>query len=314
MKMIYGRGSDRIDLTPAVTEMTWSSSRGQIAQVCQAKIRNAPPLGIAGYLMVFAKEQKLRDQFFHGPVVEWNRDEKTGEVSVTAYELSWYLQKNDVQRPYINGDVGKELGRIIKAAGISFECPSFGCRLKERMSTQSYTSLYTQLTEEAYDKTGIRYFVQHERDKLKVLAEGNNPYVPVFKAAMLEASSMGESMEELYTVVTVQRYKDDKLASSVSKENSGAVKRYGRMQKIIEAGKDDNLATIANNQLKRLSELSRTREITVRFTDPAIAKLRAGWRVDILERNGKQTQWIVTSISAQSKGMEYMMDLSLESR
>lgn len=50
MKVIYGKELTRYDLTSHVLELSWSSSRGQIAQSCDFKIRNAPPLQSAGFL------------------------------------------------------------------------------------------------------------------------------------------------------------------------------------------------------------------------------------------------------------------------
>lgn len=314
MRVIYGKDATRLDVTPAVTDVSWSSSRGQIAQVCQIQLRNPPVLAAAGYLMMFPNEAKESEQLFHGPLVEWNRDEKTKEMSGTAYELSWYLQKNDCSRPYLKGDAGKELERIIQGAGISFQCPAFGFTVKERLPSQPYTSLFTDIAERAFERTGLRYFIQHQRDKLIVLAEGNNPYVPVFQATMLEASSTGESLEEVYTAVTVERYEGDRVAGRVTREHHDLMKKIGRMQKIIDAGEEKNLASLASKQLATLAKIPRTRSITVRHTNSLIARLRAGWLVKIQEINGQQSSWIVTSCNTRWKNREFVMDLQLEWR
>ncbi|WP_432775277.1 hypothetical protein AAFJ72_18895 [Brevibacillus gelatini] len=316
MKVIYGKEQTRYDLSLAVTELSWSSSRGQIAQQAELKIKEAPPLQTAGFLMLFSGEQlKEAQQFFHGPLVRLERDDRTGDLSATAYELGWYLQKNEISRIKLNGDAGTELSRIIKAAGVNFSCPPFGFTVKERVFPQSYTSLFTSLTEQAYEKTGIRYFVQYQRDKLTVLPEGKNSIVPMFKASMLASSSTGESIEDVYTVVTVERYRGDQVASSATKANESLVKQIGRMQKVIDAGEDKNVAALAAKQLAELSKIPRTRSITVRHEDEQAARLRAGWLVKIMEKNNQTiTDWIVTSCQAHWKGGQYTMDLQLERR
>lgn len=315
MKVIYGKGSKRIDLTPNVLDLSWSSSRGQLSQVAEIRIKEAPALESAGFLMVFTGELKEKEQLFHGPIVRTDKDDKTSDLSATAYEISWYLQKNDVGRISLNGDAGKELERIIKGAGITFTCPRFGFSVKERASPGTYAGLYTSLTEKALDKTGFRYFLQHQREKLYVLPEGQNSFIPMFRAGLLERSSTGQSIEEVYTVVTVERYKDDKVVGSSTKENTKLSKEIGRMQKIIDAGEDKNLSGIASSQLSKLATIPITRSITVKHEDNGAAKIRAGWKIKILEKDNKTvTQWIVTSCSARWKGGQYTMDLQLERR
>ena len=266
--------------------------------------------------MLFSgSELKESQQFFHGPMVNPSRDDKTGDLTATAYELSWFLQKNEISRTKVNGDAGDELKRIIRATGISFDCPSFGFVVKERLSPQSYTALYTQWTEQAYEKTGVRYFVDHKRDKLSVMREGSNSTIPLFQAGMLESSTSGESIEEVYTVVTVERYRDDKLMRSVTKEATELVKKIGRMQKVIDAGEETNLDAFAAKQLTELSKIPKTRSITVRHSDDQAARLRAGWLVRILERdNTSVTEWIVTSSQSRWKGGVYTVNLQLERR
>lgn len=315
MKVIYGKESTRIDLTPAVKDISWSSSRGQMAQTCELYIHDPPVLEAAGFLMVFTGQLNEAEQIFHGPIVRFQRDEMTGGLQATAYELSWYFQKNETSRILVKGDAGKELERIIRATGISFSAPSFGFQVNERISAQSYANLYTTLTEKAWEQTGVRYFLQHRRDKLSVIPEGGNSQIPLFRAGMLSASSSGESIEELYTVVKVERYAGDKVASSVTKEHGELIKKMGRMQKVIDAGEEKNLGILASSQLSKLSKLTKTRSITVMHENHLAAFLRSGWAIKIMEKDGKTiTDWIVNSCRTRWKQDQYTMDLELERR
>lgn len=317
MQVIYGRGSERITLTPNVLEISWSSSRGQLSQVCDITILNSPPLATAGFLMLFEGAFNAVNQIFHGPIVRFQRDDRSQNLTATAYELSWYLTKNDVTRLKLSGDAGKELQRILSGAGdgIKFSCPPLGFSIKERTSAQSYAALYSMILDKAYEKTGIRYYLFHRRDQLIVSPEGSNPAIPIFQAVSLDESSTGESIEEVYNIVTVEKYKNDKLVSSVTKNNKDSMNRIGYMQKIIDAGEEKDLSSLANRELKRLAKIPVTRTITVRHNDPIAARIRAGWRVDILESNGKtQTSWIVTSCRTTWRNEEYTMQMELERR
>ncbi|UFJ40117.1 hypothetical protein LOK74_19075 [Brevibacillus humidisoli] len=316
MRVVYGKGAERIELTDSIVDLSWSSSRGQIAQTCDIRIRNSPLLQAAGFLMLFSGEELMEsEQFFHGPIVNPRRDDKTVDLSATAYELSWYLQKNDTGPVRLNGDAGKELERVIKGTGIAFSCPSLGFSIKERMVSQSYGSLYTTIMEQAYEKTGKRYFLQHQRDKLTVVPEGGNQSIPLFRADLLESSSTGNSIEDVYTVVTVERYKDDKVAGRVTKENGSLIQDIGRMEKMVDAGEDTNLSSLADRQLKELSKVPVTRSITVKHSDPKAAMLRAGWAIKIQEKDGQTiSDWIVTSCRGMWKGGQFTMDLEMERR
>ncbi|CAM3418464.1 hypothetical protein [Brevibacillus invocatus] len=241
--------------------------------------------------------------------------DENGDLTVTAYELSWYLQKKR--------NLAHEAGRRCRYGA----CPSHslirhilflsGLWFFDQGADHAaiHTALFSMLTEQAYEKTGVRYFVTHQRDKLTVVPEGGNSIIPMFQAGMLESSSIGESIEDVYTVVTVERYKDDKLASQVTKENESLIKQIGRMQKVIDAGEDKNLAALAAKQLSELSRIPRTRSITVRHQDDQAARLRAGWLIRILEKDHVSiTDWIVTSSNTHWKGGFYTVDLQLERR
>lgn len=317
MQVIYGRGSERITLTPNVLELSWSSSRGQLSQVCDMTILNSPPLASAGFIMLFEGSLNSKDQIFHGPIVRFQRDDHSKDLSATAYEISWYLTKNEVTRLKLSGDPGNQLNQIIGAAGdgIKFSCPALGFSMKERTSAQSYASLYSMIMDKAYERTGIRYYLYHRRDQLFVTPEGKNSLVPVFQAVSLDSSSTGESIEEVYNIVRVEKYKNDKLVSSVTKQDTASMNKIGYMQKIIDAGEEKDLASLAARELKRLTKIPVTRSITVRHNDPTAAKIRAGWRIDIIESDGKTTtSWIVTSCKASWRINEYTMQLELERR
>ncbi|MFP3534759.1 hypothetical protein SB763_36010, partial [Burkholderia sp. SIMBA_042] len=74
----------------------------------------------------------------------------------------------------------------------------------------------------------------------------------------------GESIEEVYTVVTAERYKEEQIASSATKSNDTLVKEIGQMQKVIDAGEDKNVSALAAKQLAELSKIPKTRSITTR--------------------------------------------------
>ncbi|MEK5238040.1 hypothetical protein NST99_20310 [Paenibacillus sp. FSL L8-0470] len=320
--VLYGKENSRFLLTDAITELSWSSSRDEIARSMTVRLRDATDLKAAGTLMCFSQQLKGaallhgKNQFFHGPILKFEQNEFTDEWEIDAREIGWYLAKNKGARPYLKGEAGAELQRYVKSTGIDFRCPAFGFNLDERYGTMFHSEVILDVLQKAYERSGYRYHVDVIRTDqsfyLQVVREGTNTLVPVFIPEQMEASTAGYSIEETYTVVTAQKYKDDKLASSVTKTASGAVQAMGRMEEIIEVEEEEDPAIIATQRLKALSQAKQIKKITVRHEDHTLAGLRAGWMV--LIKTDHTSKWIVESAESSFKNGMYTVKLELERR
>lgn len=320
--ILYGKDSNRMLLTDAVEELSWSSARDEIARSATIRLRGTNDLKVAGMLMCFSQRLKgsgvlhYRNQFFYGPIIKYEQNEFTQEWEVEAREISWYLAKNKGVRPYLKGEAGGELQRYIKTTGIDFRCPSFGFSLDERYGTIAHSELILDVLQKAYERSGYRYHVDVMRTDtgfyLQVVREGTNTLVPIFIPEQMESSTAGYSIEETYTVVTTQKYKDDKLVSSVTKTAAGAVQAMGRMEEIIEVEEDEDPTTIATQRLKALSQAKQIKKITVKHEDHTLTGLRAGWLV--LIKTDHTSKWIVESAESSFKNGMYTVKLELERR
>jgi hypothetical protein len=319
---VYGKDSNRQQLTDAVLEVSWSSSRDEISRSATVRLRDAVDLKVAGMLMCFSQRLKgvgvlhHKNQFFHGPILKYEQNEFTNEWELDAREIGWYLAKNKGARPYLKGEAGAELQRYIKTTGIDFRCPKLGFNLDERYGTMYHSEIILDVLQKAYERSGYRYHVDVVRTDtsfyLQVVREGTNSLVPMFIPDQMEASSAGFTIEETYTVVTAQKYKDDKLASSVTKTATGAVKAMGRMEEIIEVEEDEDPATVAAQRLKALSQAKQLKKITVKHEDHTLSGLRAGWLV--LIKTDHTSKWIVESAETSFKNGIYTVKLDLERR
>lgn len=319
--VVYGKESARQLLTDAIAELSWSSARDEIARSMTVQLRDGENLKVAGMLMCFSQQvagqlHHAKNQFFHGPILKFEQDEFTNAWEIDAREITWYLAKNKGTRPYLKGEAGSELQRYIKTTGIDFRCPAFGFNLDERYGTMSHADLILDVLQKAYERSGYRYYVDVIRTDqsfyLQVVREGTNSKVPVFIPEQLEASKSGYSIEETYTVVTAQKWKDDKLVSSATKTDTGGVKTLGRMEEIIEVEEDENPATVAAQRLKALSPPKQIKKITVKHEDYSLAGLRAGWIV--LIKTDHVSKWIVESADSKFKNGLFTVNLVLERR
>ncbi|MCI1776580.1 MULTISPECIES: hypothetical protein [Paenibacillus] len=319
--VIYGKNDARSALTPAVTDVSWSSQRDEIARSMTVRLRDIPTVSVAGMLMCFSHRVGKdllhhKNQFFHGPIIKYEKDEFSGVWEIDAREIGWYLAKNKGTRPYLKGEAGAELQRYIKTTGVDFRCPNLGFNLDERYGTMAHSEVILDVLQKAYERSGYRYHVDAIRtDKhfyLQVVREGTNERVPIFVPEQMEASTAGYDLEDTYTVVTAQKYKDDKIVSSVTKTNADALKTFGRMEEIIEVEEGENPTTIATQRVKAMSSAKQTKKITVRHNDYTLAGLRAGWLV--LIKTTVVTKWIVVSADSSWRNGIFTVKLVLERR
>lgn len=319
--VIYGKNDARSALTPAVTDVSWSSQRDEIARSMTVRLRDIPTVSVAGMLMCFSHRVGKdllhhKNQFFHGPIIKYEKDEFSGVWEIDAREIGWYLAKNKGTRPYLKGEAGAELQRYIKTTGVDFRCPNLGFNLDERYGTMAHSEVILDVLQKAYERSGYRYHVDAIRtDKhfyLQVVREGTNERVPIFVPEQMEASTAGYDLEDTYTVVTAQKYKDDKIVSSVTKTNTDALKTFGRMEEIIEVEEDENPTTIATQRVKAMSSAKQIKKITVRHNDYTLAGLRAGWLV--LIKTTVVTKWIVVSADSSWRNGIFTVKLVLERR
>lgn len=180
----------------------------------------------------------------------------------------------------------------------------------------AHSEVILDVLQKAYERSGYRYHVDAIRtDKhfyLQVVREGTNERVPIFVPEQMEASTAGYDLEDTYTVVTAQKYKDDKIVSSVTKTNADALKTFGRMEEIIEVEEGENPTTIATQRVKAMSSAKQTKKITVRHNDYTLAGLRAGWLV--LIKTTVVTKWIVVSADSSWRNGIFTVKLVLERR
>lgn len=319
--VIYGKNDARSALTPAVTDVSWSSQRDEIARSMTVRLRDISTVSVAGMLMCFSHRVGKdllhhKNQFFHGPIIKYEKDEFSGVWEIDAREIGWYLAKNKGTRPYLKGEAGAELQRYIKTTGVDFRCPNLGFNLDERYGTMAHSEVILDVLQKAYERSGYRYHVDAIRtDKhfyLQVVREGTNERVPIFVPEQMEASTAGYDLEDTYTVVTAQKYKDDKIVSSVTKTNTNALKTFGRMEEIIEVEEDENPTTIATQRVKAMSSAKQIKKITVRHNDYTLAGLRAGWLV--LIKTTVVTKWIVVSADSSWRNGIFTVKLVLERR
>lgn len=319
--VVYGKESARQSITDAIEEISWSSARDEIARSATVRLRGGEGIKVAGMLMCFSQRVQgallhPKNQFFHGPIVKYEKDEFSDSWEIDAREIGWYLSKNKGTRPYLKGEAGAELQKYIQSTGVDFRCPALGFSLDERYGTMTYADLVLDVLQKAYERSGYRYHVDTVRTDqsfyLQVAREGTNSTVPIFVREQMESSTSGYSIEETYTVVTAEKYKDDKLVSSVTKSNAANVKSLGRMQEIIEVEEDEKPGQVAEQRLKALSSPKQIRKIKVRHSDHTLAGLRAGWLV--LIDTGNVSKWIVESVETTYKNGMYTLQMDLERR
>lgn len=164
--VIYGKQDARSALTPAITDISWSSQRGEIARSMTVRLRDIPTVSVAGMLMCFSHRigkalLHHKNQFFHGPIIDYEQDEFTRAWEIKAREIGWYLAKNKGVRPYLKGEAGAELQKYIQTTGVDFRCPKLGFNLDERYGTMAHSEIILDVLQKhmSVAATGIMWML-----------------------------------------------------------------------------------------------------------------------------------------------------------
>ena len=89
------------DITDYVISIEWSGSKSQVTRKLEITVVNAPydpnikhlNLKLAETLYLYSDD--LKTEYFRGFIVERERSSKTGNITYTAYDLCYYIRKDN---------------------------------------------------------------------------------------------------------------------------------------------------------------------------------------------------------------------------
>lgn len=242
-----------IDISQLVPSISVSGEFQQCARtlefsmVASATDINLPvvPCELGNRVVVTLDSQEL----FHGIVFSRHKSTSGSSINVTCFDYGIYLKRNEAVYKFPNwtpeaitkricADFGITPGRIA-ATGLKISRNFIGVDLYSMIQT-AYTI--------ASAKTGKKYQIRFRGLELDVIEKGmaNDPLILSWGRNLISASTT-ESVENMINQVRIYNSKDQLIDT---KENSEAVKLYGRLQSYLRKIDHEDAAKEAEKLLK----------------------------------------------------------------
>jgi hypothetical protein len=189
------------------------------------------------------------------------------------------LQKSDDRKYYSAGMSTEALvGDILSRWNIPYDYQWRSVtHPKMALKTQTVGAMITEILKDAQNKTGDKYVLNYQENKLHILPRGYNEDVYVFTPQNTVSTSHKRSMDDMITKVTIIG-KEDKAGRAPIEATLTGNAEFGVLQKIIQRDKDTSLSDVRAEGQTLLKEHGQPKE-TIRVSAPDIPYLRRGWKI-----------------------------------
>lgn len=237
---------DKYDLTNAVSSITWSGDykscgrRLEFSIISNPKDRNLNKIDIPLSSMVLFTENGK--ELFRGFVWEREKTNNRNTINYIAYDYGERLNKIKVSYNIKNETPTSIVNKICSEYGLKKgSIASSSVKIKKIfIGTSIYNTIMTAYTEE-YKKTGKKYMLHYEGDKLCVCEKGTVKLTVGFEDGKnIISSSYKESISSMVNKVLIVDEDGNKVSEV---KDDDMLKIHGLFQEVYrkEEGKDANI-------------------------------------------------------------------------
>lgn len=254
VSLLTKKGTVKYDLTEIVETLKVSDSEGELATTVSVSFPN-----------IQVEKAWLNTLFTAGDVIQVQADNGNGKKTVgtftiwdrgydssnkksfhvTAYDSKLiYLQKSEDVRFFEKGKTTEAIiSAICKAWGVSlsFKYTSITHELKQWRGDK-LAEMIIELLDEVKNKTGKKYCIYSDNNKLVIAERGQNATVYEFAAKKNAiATSSAITLENLVTKVIIHSNSDEGVRSKLEATVTGDTS-YGTLQRVIIRSDNTTLA------------------------------------------------------------------------
>lgn len=288
--------------------MTWSGSAYSAARSLEFTILNPagdkhftklPDIKTGDLICMYKDSDKL----FHGKITKRGRKGEAGTITYTAQDFLLYLIRSKGTYKFKKKkpeQITKLICKDLKIKTKSIE--KTGVKIKKLLfNDKEYYNMILAAYTKAYRKTGTKYQLIMEGDKLSVIKKGQQLSVVLNQSEGITESSYEESTDSMVNKVVIYNSKNKKIGSV---SNKNWIKSYGTFQESISVDKGSGKKQ-AKNTLEGLDK-------TATLTAIGDIKCRSGYAVKINDTDSGLTGvfWIENDTHTFENGT-YMMTLEL---
>lgn len=318
-------GSNKYNLTPAVTNLGFSDQKTEMAQSATINVMNVKASGVwlssllkvRQRVFIYADDGTRNDEVFRGYI--WSRGYKSAltdrEIALKCYDNLIYFQESEIAEYFSAGKSTKDVCSTL--------CGKWGIKLNYSYSSITHSKLalrgnladiFTKdVLDLAKERSGKKYVILSSKDTMQIKAEGSNGTVYSFKAGKNAVSTRSEcTMDGMITkVVILGKADDENDREPVEATVSGDTGGYGTLQKVINRDENTSLAD-AKKEAQSIINEDGTPKWEYELKTADIPWIRKGDKVHVNAGDIFNTYLIATSVDRSIDNSGKVMTLTLE--
>lgn len=318
-------GSNKYNLTPAVTGLDIYESEKQIAKSVTIQLANVLVDGMhlsslvqpRDRVYIYANDGTMKEEVFRG--FAWSRpyysavEDRT--LKLKCYDHLIYLQESETSEYIAAGKTTKDIFTKI--------CGTWGVNLNYTYSSITHAKLVlrgtladimtSDILDAVKDRVGTDYTIISDKDTMHVRAVGQNKTIYRIEAGNNAVSTSSEwTMDGMVTKVVILGKADDDDRLPVEATASGNTSKYGTLQKIIDRDENTTLAD-AKKEAQNILNKDGSPKWEYEVKAPDIPWIRKGDKVYINAGDIVNKYLVVKEISRRISNDKMEMTLSLKS-
>ena len=314
----------KYDLSPAVTGLSFSDQKDQIAKSVSFNVINTKVKGqwlsstikVRQRVFIYADDGTTKDEVFRGFV--WTKYYKsaldTKEITIKAYDNLIYFQESEESQYFSAGKSTKDvLTSICKEWGINLEYNYESITHDKLVLRGALADIITKdILDKVKDRTGSKYVILSIKDVITINGIGQNDTVyQILNQNNAVFTRSEQTMDGMITKVVIlgKAGKDERLP--VQATVSGNTSQYGTLQKLYDRDENMSLADAKKEANTIISENGKPNmEYEVQAAD--IPWIRKGDLVYINAGGIQDKEMIVVGLTRDIGNKGKTMTLTLE--
>lgn len=189
----------------------------------------------------------------------------------TAYSNGYYLTNNDVILQCNSINAAEAVKMLCAKLGINCSVPNMPATIKKTYIEESAADIVTDIIDQTTAAAGINYFARVEGQSLNIYEYPNTHIDAIHKfetgntlnvTYALGDVSGEDSIKDLRNKVIVVSDTDDSIKILAEKSDGASISKFGQLTKVKTAtGDTENPVTLAENTLKELNTITKSRSI-----------------------------------------------------
>lgn len=244
----------KYDLTQVLVSIDLSDQDSQMAQKAVVTIHNVmigevwstSVIQVRQRIFIFADDGERQDEVFRGFI--WRKDYVSSnserDFSFTCYDNMIYFQESEDYDYFSAGKSTEDvIGAFCERWGIELEYNYESITHEKLMLKGTLSNIFqNDILDLVQDRTGVKYVMRSEKDKLRILTVGINEEIYQLLAYQnVVQTKSTQTMEGVITKVVFQGKEGTDTRPAVEAEVSENTDKFGTLQKVVNRNESASL-------------------------------------------------------------------------